>query len=260
MAAQRKATARQRPGGKPGFYYFTELHGPFYQTSPWDSFVDSADMVNTAAPWVPPSSFHGSYLRLYAEGNPAQWTLAWGVDATDIQNRNNTPPPPGWPSGKVEAIDFDQIDSVPDAAKCGSYGFQITDPTGNSAPLSTKIDSPQGASAAILAGFLGNVARLTKATGTLRVEDKGGDTILFQNHENVGSQEVFGAQAWGNACGGWQASAHYYPNAHSVQTSSDVLLVPAQDVADTICYIDGISGDWASWGPNFTSGVGENPQ
>jgi nitrogen fixation protein len=238
------------PGGKPGFYYFTELHGPFYQTSPWDPSVDSAEMINTAAPWVPPASFHGSYLRLYAEGNPPQWTLAWGVDATDIQNNNN--PPPGWPFGKVEGIAFDQIDSVPNAAQCGFASFKVGDPTGSSAPLSRTIDSAQGASAAILAGFLGNVARSAKIPGTLAVKDKGGETILFQNHENGGGQ-VFGAQAWRNACAGWQASAHYYPNAHSVQTSTDILLVPAKDVADTICYIDGISGDWSRWGPNFTS-------
>ncbi|MDB4964631.1 MAG: hypothetical protein JWN44_320 [Myxococcales bacterium] len=241
------------PGGRLGFYYFTELHGPLYQTSPWDPTVDSAEMINTAAPWAPPSSFHGSYLRLYAEGNPPQWTLAWGVDATDIQNNNNSPPPPGWPFGKIEAIAFDQIDSVPDVAQCGNAGFKIGDPTGASAPLSTTIDSVQGASAAILGGFLGNVARSAKTAGDLRVVDKGGATILFQNHENGGSQQVFGAQAWRNACANWQASAHYYPNAHSVKTSSDVLLVPAKDVADTICYIDGISGDWSTWGANFTS-------
>jgi hypothetical protein len=72
-------------------------------------------------------------------------------------------------------------------------------------------------------------------------------------NEAGGGQQVLGAQAWRNACAGWQASAHYYPNAHSVETSTDVLLVPAKDVADTICYIDGISGDWSRWGPNFTS-------
>jgi hypothetical protein len=242
-----------KPGGKPGFYYFTEVQGPFYQNSPWDPAVDAAPMVNTAAPWVPPSSFHGSYLRIYAEGNPLEWTLAWGVDATDIQNGNNNPPPPGWPTGKVEAIAFEQIDTVPNAAKCANNGFMIGDPTGNSAPLSTTIDSPQGARAVILAGFLGNVARNDKTVASLRVEDSGGDTILFQNHQNDGALEVLGAQAWAASCSGWQASAHYYPNAHSVSTSSDVLLVPSKDVADTICYIDGIGGDWSSWGPNFTS-------
>src|SRR5882672_7332898 len=49
------------------------------------------------------------------------------------------------------------------------------------------MDSVQGASAAILGGFLGNVARSAKTAGDLRVVDKGGATILFQNHENGGA-------------------------------------------------------------------------
>jgi hypothetical protein len=119
--------------------------------------------------------------------------------------------------------------------------------------LAATIDGTQDASAAILAGFLGNVARNGKSPGALRVMDKGGATILFQDHEAGGGKQILGAQAWRNACGGWQAGAHYYPNAHSVETSSDVLLVPAKDVPDTICYLDGISGDWSSWGPSFAS-------
>jgi hypothetical protein len=243
-----------QPGGRIGFYYFTAIHGPFYQNSPWDPYVDTPAPVANP-PWDPPNqapSFRGTYLRIYGEP-PGQWTVAWGLDATDIQNPQNNPPPPGGPGGKIEGIAFDQIDSVPNPGNCGSGPHAIHDPTGHNSPLTTIIDNPAGGSAAILAGFIGNVSRkgisgTTFLPATLRVADQNNQTLLTQVHDNNPTPAVnqwFTGEAWGNGCANWQAGVHYA--AHGVLSTSDVLLVPTADVPNVICYIDGIRGDWSRW-------------
>jgi hypothetical protein len=251
-----------QPGGRIGFYFFTTIHGPFYQNSPWDAYMNSPPSV-ASPPWDPPTqdpSFRGTYLRIYGEP-PGQWMAAWGLDATDIKNNNGNPPPPGGPGGTIDGIAFDQIDSVPNPGNCGS-GYQvITDTTGNSSPLLATVDNPAGGSAAILAGFIGNVSRgAFGATGGiasafLRVTDSAGLTVLNQVHENnpmVAVNQWFTAESWGNGCASWQASAHYA--VHGVQSADDVLLVPTADVPNTICYIDGIAGDWSQWRPDGAGG------
>lgn len=244
-----------QPGGRIGFYYFTSVHGPFYQNTPWDPYMNAAPPVASPA-WDPPTKapgFRGTYLRIYSEP-PGQWMVAWGLDATDLQNNNNTPPPPGGPGGVVEGLAFDQIDSVPDPGNCGSGFRAITDTTGNGSPLSTTVDSPQGTSVAILAGFIGNVARGTAPVTTnlnsavLGIHDDGGKTVLSQTHLNNPTPAVnqwFTAEAWSNGCANWQVSPHYA--AHTVRSNGDVLLVPIADVPNVICYIDGLQGDWAQW-------------
>jgi hypothetical protein len=212
-------------------------------------------------PWDPPAKapgFRGTYLRIY--GEPAgQWMVAWGVDATDIKNSSNNPPPPGGPGGEIAGVAFDQIDSVPDPGHCGSGDHFITDQTGNHSPLSEVIDNPAGGSAAILAGFIGNVSSVNldpPTTAFLGVTDAGGKTILRQTHQNNPTpalKQWFTAESWGNGCSGWQASAHYA--VHLKQSTDDVLLVPSSDVPNTICYIDGIAGDWAQWRSDGNGGL-----
>jgi hypothetical protein len=246
-----------QPGGRIGFYFFTTVHGPFYQNSPWDTYMNAPPAV-ASPPWDPPTnapSFRGTYLRIYIE--PAgSWMLAWGLDATDIQNGNNNPPPPGGPGGTIDGIAFDQIDSVPVPGNCGSGYHVITDPTGNTSPVSTTVDTSAGASAAILAGFIGNVTRGSITDGEegpfassfLQVTDSGGSTVLTQTHPNnptVPVNQWFTAESWANGCANWQASVHYA--AHGVESFDDVLLVPIADVPNTICYIDGVAGDWSAW-------------
>ena len=41
---------------------------------------------------------------------------------------------------------------------------------------------------------------------------------------------------------------------HGVESFNDVLLVPIADVPNTICYIDGIEGDWSRWVSNGQGG------
>ena len=210
-------------------------------------------------PWDPPTnapSFRGTYLRLYIEPS-GQWMLAWGLDATDIQNNSNNPPPPGGPGGKVEAVAFDQIDSIPDPKHCGSNYFAITDHDGNTSPQSATVDATWGTSAAILAGFIGNVTRGSIANGDGRLvvpsalqvtENNGLTTLLTQTHDNNpegAMNQWFTAETWGNSCANWRASDHYV--VHSVPSYDDVALAPNADVASTICYIDGIGGDWSEW-------------
>jgi hypothetical protein len=250
-----------QPGGRIGFYYFTTVHGPFYQNSAWDPYMNAPPSVASPA-WDPPSqapNFRGTYLRIYSEP-PGQWTVAWGLDATDIQNNSNTPPPPGGPGGLVEGVAFDQIDSVPNPGNCGSGYHAVTDPSGNNSPLTTIIDNPAGVSAAILAGFIGNVSRggspnIRSSTAFLRVGDDGGFTVLSQVHGNNPSPPVnqwFTGESWSNGCASWQASLHYA--AHNVHSTGDVLLVPTADVPNSICYIDGVAGDWSKWRSNGNGG------
>jgi len=246
-----------QPGGRPGFYFFTSVHGPFYQNSAWDAYMNAPPAVGTPA-WDPPTNaptFRGTYLRIYIEPS-GQWMLAWGLDATDIQNNSNSPPPPGGPGGVVDAVAFEQIDSVPDAKSCGSNYFAITDHSGNESPQTATVDASAGASAAILAGFIGNVTRGSIQDGEgiyapsylQLTENDGSSTVLTQTHENEpvpAMNQWFTAESWGNACAGWQASAHYA--VHNVPSYDDQLLVPTADIANTICYIDGIAGDWSKW-------------
>jgi hypothetical protein len=253
-----------QPGGRVGFYYFTTIHGPFYQNSPWDATMNAPPAV-ADPPWDPPTqapSFRGTYLRIYVEPG-GQWMLAWGLDATDIQNTNNNPPPPGGPGGVIEGVAFDQIDSIPNHANCGT-GYQVvTDQTGNNSPLTSIVDPAAGTSAVILAGLIGNVSRGPVLNGEgglfassyLSVEDVGSSTALTQIHENNPETPVnqwFTGESWGNSCANWQASAHYA--ADKVVSFDDVLLVPIADVAHTICYIDGIGGDWSQWRSNGQGG------
>jgi hypothetical protein len=245
-----------QPGGRPGFYYFTSIHGPFYQNTPSDPYMNAPPAV-ADPPWDPTTgatSFRGTYLRIYSEP-PGQWMLAWGLDATDIQNSNNNPPPPGGPGGAIEGVAFEQIDSIPNAAGCGSGRFLVSDETGTNSPRTTTVDATAGTSAIFLAGLIGNVSRGpifsgegTYASSYVDVEDSAGATVFTQVHENTPEVPVnqwFTAESWGNGCTGWQASAHYA--AKNVSTFGDVLLVPIADVAHTICYIDGIGGDWGKW-------------
>ena len=255
-----------QPGGRNGFYFFTTIHGPFYQNSPSDPYMNTPPAVGNP-PWDRPTkapSFRGTYLRIYSE--PAgQWMLAWGLDATDIQSNNpNNLPPPGGPGGAVDSVAFDQIESIVDPSQCGSNYHVITDQTGTNSPLSTPVDTTAGASAAFLAGLIGNVSRGTitdsgegglNITSYLQVTDDGGSTVLTQVHQN--SQELplkqwFTAETWGNGCANWQASAHYA--VHGKLSYGDELLVPTADVANTICYIDGIVGDWSAWKPDGHGG------
>jgi hypothetical protein len=242
-----------QPGGRPGFYYFTTIHGPFYQNSAFDPYVNAPAAV-ADPPWEPATgatSFRGTYLRIYSEP-PGQWMLAWGLDATDIQN--NTDPPPGGPGGAIEGVAFEQIDSIPNPANCGSGRFLISDATGLSPSSTATVDATAGTSAIFLAGLIGNVSRGrvisgegTFASSYLSVEDQAGATVFNQFHDpalEVPANQWFTAESWGNACTGWQASAHY---AARKNTFNDVLLIPIADVAHTICYIDGIGGDWSKW-------------
>lgn len=242
-----------QPGGKAGFFYFTALHGPFYQNSAWDPYMNEPQAVADPA-WDPQNaapSFRGSYLRIY--GEPAgQWMSIWGIDATDIQNNGGVPP--GGPGGEIAGINFESIDSIIDPDNCGSGYRVVRDETGNNSPLSAIVDSTQGQNVAILAGFIGNVARRGIGTvaappqATLRLQDTGGQTVLTQVHENNPNpafNEWFTGESWANGCSTWQASMHYA--AHGVQSTNDVLLVPTADVPNVICYIDGIGGDWSKW-------------
>jgi hypothetical protein len=245
-----------QPGGRIGFYYFSSIHGPFYQNSPWDPYVDVPPAVASPG-WDPPTqapSFRGTYLRIYGEP-PGQWMVAWGLDATDLQNNNNNPPPPGGPGGDVEGLAFDQIDSVPDPTNCGSGYHVLSDPTGTNSPLTTTVDAAAGGSVAVLAGFIGNVARGTplattgnSAGAVLRVLDQGGATVFEQVHQNNPSTPInqwFTAETWSNGCANWQAGLHYA--AHNVLSTGDVALVSAADAPNVRCYIEGIAGDWSKW-------------
>lgn len=247
-----------QPGGRVGFYYFTSIHGPFYQNSPWDPYMNAPPAI-ADPPWDPPSNapdFRGTYLRIYSEPG-GQWMVAWGMDANDIKNNTNNPPPPGGPGGEIAGVAFDQIDSVPEPDHCGSGYHSITDQTGSHPVSTTVIDDPAGEGAAILAGLIGNVSRRTVDPPTaalVGVRDAGGQTILGQTHTSGPAlKQWFTAESWANRCGDWQASAHFA--AHSVQSTNDVLLVPTADVPHTICYIDGIAGDWAQWRSDGQGGL-----
>jgi hypothetical protein len=185
--------------------------------------------------------------------------VAWGMDATDLKNANSNPPPPGGPGGEIAGVAFDQIDSVPDPGACGSRMFGISDKTGSHSPLTAVIDDPAGNSAAILSGLIGNVSRVTRdppTAASLGILASGGRTILRQTHENNPAPSVnqwFTAESWANACGGWQAGAHYA--VQHVQSTNDVPLVPSSEVPNSVCYIDGINGDWAQWRPDGSGGL-----
>ena len=244
-----------QPDGRPGFYAFTSLHGPFYQNSAWEAYMNKPPAFANPA-WDPPNqapNFKGTYLRIYVEP-PGQWMVAWGLDATDIQNNNNNPPPPGGPGGAVDGLGYDEIDSVPDPTKC-NIGYTSTwDMTGTGSPLSATIDNPQGVRAAPLTGFIGNVSRLGgTASGAaepsvLQIKDTGGATVLSQTHNNSPNPAVnqwFTAESWAQRCTGWQASAHYA--VQHKQSTNDVVLVDAATAPNVFCYIDGIAGNWAQW-------------
>lgn len=249
-----------QPGGRPGFYYFTTVHGPFYQNSTWDPYMNTPPAW-TDTPWDPPTnaaSFRGTYLRIYVEPS-GQWMLAWGLDATDIQNPMNDPPPPGAPGGVIEGVAFEQIDSITNPAACGSNYYSVTDHDGTSSQQDAIIDATAGASAVILTGFIGNVSRNPVnnieglyAPSYLAIGDESGTTLLRQAHdtEEPGTQWYTG-ESWGNSCTGWQAGAHY---AARENTFTDVALVGIADVAHTICYIDGIGGDWTRSVPDGQGG------
>jgi hypothetical protein len=249
-----------QPGGRPGFYYFTTIHGPFYQNSAWDPYINVPPAA-TDTPWDPSTgapSFLGTYLRIYVEPS-GQWMLAWGLNATDLQNPANDPPPPGSPGGVIEGVAFEQIDSIPTPGSCGSNYYTIADQLGTTSPTTVTIDATAGASAVPLTGFIGNVSRGQVFDGEglyvssyLSVFDQAGSTILYQQHDTeLTTPQWFRAESWGNSCTGWQANAHY---AARQDTFSDVALVGIADVANVFCYIDGIGGDWNHTVPDGQGG------
>jgi len=249
-----------QPGGRPGFYYFTTVHGPFYQNSDWDPYVN-APPAATDTPWDPSTgapSFLGTYLRIYVEPS-GQWMLAWGLNATDLQNPMNDPPPPGAPGGVIEGVAFEQFDSIANPASCGSTYYSVADQTGGSSRQDAVVDTTAGSSATILTGFIGNVSRGQVFDGegifvssSLALRDVSGSTLLRQDHDpEAAGKQWFRGESWGNGCASWQASAHY---AARQETVSDVALVGSADVANTICYIDGIGGDWSHLVPDGQGG------
>lgn len=249
-----------QPGGRPGFYYFTTVHGPFYQNSAWDPYVN-APPAATDTPWDPSTgatSFRGTYLRIYVEPS-GQWMLAWGLDATDLQNPMNDPPPPGAPGGVIEGVAFEQIDSIANPASCGSNYYSVTDHDGSSSRQDAVVDTTAGTSAAILTGFIGNVSRGQVfdseglfVSSSLALTDVSGATLLRQDHEpEITGNQWFTGESWSNSCTGWQASAHY---AAREETFSDVALVGIADVPHAVCYIDGIGGDWTKVVPDGHGG------
>lgn len=249
-----------QPGGRPGFYYFTTIHGPFYQNSAWDPYVNVPPAA-TDTPWDPSTgaaSFRGTYLRIYVEPS-GQWMLAWGLNATDQQNPANDPPPPGAPGGVIEGVAFEQIDSIPNPGSCGSNYYTVADSLGTTSQTDVTIDATAGASAVPLTGFIGNVSRGQVYSGEglyassyLAVFDQAGSTIMRQHHDTeLTGPQWFRAESWGNSCSGWQANAHYAARA---DTFTDVALVGIADVANVFCYIDGIGGDWTRTVPDGHGG------
>jgi len=249
-----------QPGGRPGFYYFTTLHGPFYQTSAWDAYIN-APPAATDTPWDPSTgapSFLGTYMRIYVEPS-GQWMLAWGLNATDMQNPANDPPPPGAPGGVIEGVAFEQIDSIANPASCGSNYYSVADQFGTASNTDTIVDATAGTSAVVLTGFIGNVSRGQVYNGEglyassyLAVFDQSGATGMHQQHDpEIAGPQWFRGESWGNSCTGWQANAHY---AARSGTFTDVALVGIADVANVFCYIDGVGGDWTRVVPDGQGG------
>lgn len=230
---------KDSPGCQTGFYYWTSLHGPFYQ--------------NSAASVLPGSpTFRGSYLRIGTSGN--DWTVEAGYDATDLQTMGY--PDPGPPGGTVGSIAFSRISSVPSPTACGSTLGTLSGSTTNTGTQETDLVNPGGPALALLSGFRGNVAN--SPTAYLRVYDftalnpRGGGTHLVTTLRDspdttLGLSTAFEAEAWTQTCSGWTASAHYA--VHDVESTGDLQLVPEASADDVICYITGIGGEWV----NFTS-------
>ena len=230
-----------QPGCPVGFYYWTSLHGPFYQTS-------------AAAVPITSGSFIGSALRIAVKNS--SWVVQSKLNAQDFQQGGK--PSPGAPGGTYGGIGFSRIASVPSSASCGSGIVlnTVADPTGSQATTTKTLFSPASASLAILSGFIGNVA--TERSSILRVNDitSPSSTVLSQVHlVSPSVAQWFTGEAWNNTCASWAPSAHYA--AQNVLSNNDVQLVTSSVAPHVICYLTSIGGDWANSRPDGMGGTNQ---
>jgi hypothetical protein len=221
----------------PGFYYWTSLHGPFYQNS-------------TAAVAIASPSFRGSYERIAAVGG--NWVLQQKLNATDLVG---AAPSPGAPGGAISGINFSRIASIPIGSSCGGGVAlsSVVDTTGGSASTSTTLFSPASSSLGILSGFIGNVT--TTRTSSLQIFDTSTATKLTQTHIVAAppAKLWFTGEAWTNTCSSWAPSTYYA--AQNIQSNDDVQLVTAAVAPHVICYLTGIGGNWATSRPDGSGGM-----
>jgi hypothetical protein len=230
-----------QPGCAVGFYYWTSLHGPFYQQS-------AASVPFTSG------SFIGSALRIAVKNG--SWVVQEKLNAQDFQQGGK--PSPGAPGGTYGGIGFSRIASVPNVANCGSGIVlnAVADPTGGQATTTATLFSPASASLAILSGFIGNVA--TDRSSALRVNDIASpdSTVLSQVHiVSPSVAQWFTGEAWNNSCASWAPSAHYA--AQNVLSNNDVQLVASSVAPHAICYLTGIGGNWADSRPDGMGGMNQ---
>jgi len=208
-----------------GFCYWRTLHGPFWQTTPFNIPIGDA-------------AYRGSFLRIFADAG------AWKVRAFSDPTGG---PPNAPPGGTFECTSFKEIAKVPDANNCGSGLASIVDKDGSVLSDSVKV----GTSVSVypLTGYIGNVAQMfafRERGDQLLASETGGTVTLSQRHDaNPPPPHKPGpltGETWTSGCAVW--SPDYIVK--DVYTDTDVLLVPSAQAQNARCYITGVSGGWSS--------------
>jgi hypothetical protein len=211
--------------GRPGFCYFREISGPFFQESKFD------------VPFSDPDYF-GSFLRIDTDAE-GKFQLHSGVSPTRGTKKLEA-------YGQAECTYASEIEGIKDVNQCGNGLFEISDPDGSQQDTSLEI-AKTARDVSVLSGLFGNVSQQnTDLFDRVLIENSGGATFLAQHHLTVPfagkTPGPSKAEAWRFGCSKW-APTYAVQN---VFTESDVLLVPAVLAAKTRCFITGITGDWSS--------------
>jgi hypothetical protein len=221
------------PGGcKPGFRYFTALHGPFWQ-------INQVPMEDP--------SFRGSGARLFLTS-----TGAW--DHRFVKRDNNTIAGPG---GKWEETFFDELDGVTAEDNYGATFFNFTDSVGTT--TSGNVLMAAGNPLASLTGLIGNVSQMRSSTTDydyariVLVPGVGGPrTRIWHQHTLTPN----GGQTPPLVLGPLKIEAlkvaFSSPNVQvtylvqNLLVSGDSVLVPYPQSKKARCFITGVAGAWSS--------------
>jgi len=219
----------------PGFCYWTSVHGPFWQTTPFS--VPIADI-----------NYRGSFIRIFGENGLWKWRAF--SDTTGL-------PPNAPPGGTYECTIFSEISAIPDVSKCFANQFSIIDKDGTTSSGSVDATVAGAKTADILSGYIGNIAQsnlgvLQEQPDTLRVFESMSKVQLIQLHSLTPPSPLkigpLKGESWTDGCVSW--TANYL--AKDVYTTSDVQLLDPVQTKNARCFITGVTGGWSSTRNNAT--------
>lgn len=202
------------------------VRGPFFQTSP--SSVD-----------IQSGGFVGSFARIFTASS--QWQKQVRLETGPLLGASS----PGEPDISVGALKYERIASIVNSVGCTQSFKFLADPSGLAGSSSASLAPKESLS--ILTGLIGNVSREREPENSLKISAMIFGSSLIQNHSITNVPKWFQAESYVHSCLSWNAlEALAINNAKASTTgTTDIQLVSSLQASEVVCYISGLSGEWA---------------